>query len=179
MNTAGKFIDVTSDINAQVPTKMKEFIAWAKKEHRYSKEEAVSEFKRMKRTTVWQSEKYVVHVCPPPSDLPDNETPWTHLSIRNLDRTSKHDWREFQDIKNQLLGEDVEGIELYPSNDRLLDQCNQFHLWCLPSGDKIPCGRTVGRLVEQGPVSIGSSQRDEHGIDWFLDSEGVLVELPN
>ena len=53
------------------------------------------------------------------------------LTIRNKDHSAKHDWREFQRIKNELLGPDEEAAELYPAESRLMDTKNEFHLWCL------------------------------------------------
>jgi hypothetical protein len=36
-----------------------------------------------------------------------------------------------QQIKNQLVGEECEAVELYPSESRLVDTCNVTHLWCV------------------------------------------------
>jgi len=65
--------------------------------------------------------------------------PCTHLSLRRADRDAVHDWREMQRIKNELVGPEVEALELYPAESRLVDQANQFHLWCFP-GARIPIG---------------------------------------
>lgn len=51
------------------------------------------------------------------------------LSIHNLEKTSEHDWREYQRIKNELCGEESEGVELYPAESRKVDTSNQFHLY--------------------------------------------------
>lgn len=52
------------------------------------------------------------------------------LQISNSDGSAKHDWRDFQEIKNQLAGPDWEGIELYPREDRLRDPSNAYYLFC-------------------------------------------------
>lgn len=52
-----------------------------------------------------------------------------HLSIRDNDRTPRHDWRDFQRIKNEILGPEIELIEIYPRESHLVDFSNQFHLW--------------------------------------------------
>ena len=52
-----------------------------------------------------------------------------HLSIRNNERTAKHDWRDFQRIKNEIAGPEVELVEVYPRESQLVDYSNQFHLW--------------------------------------------------
>lgn len=54
-----------------------------------------------------------------------------HLNIRRRDGGPiLRDWRHFQWIKNQLVGEECEGVELYPAESRLNDTSNKFHIWC-------------------------------------------------
>jgi hypothetical protein len=52
-----------------------------------------------------------------------------HLSIRSNDRSARHDWRDFQRIKNEFFGEEHEAIEIYPAESELVDGANQYHLW--------------------------------------------------
>lgn len=52
-----------------------------------------------------------------------------HLSIKRVDRRTVRDWRDLQRIKNQLIGENCEAVELFPSEERLVDNANQYHLW--------------------------------------------------
>lgn len=54
-----------------------------------------------------------------------------HLSIRNNDRSTERDWRDFQRIKDELVGPEEEAVELYPATSRLVDTSNQYHLWCV------------------------------------------------
>lgn len=54
-----------------------------------------------------------------------------HLSIKRLDKRPARDWRDFQRIKNELLGEEVEAVELYPAESRRVDVANQYHLWAI------------------------------------------------
>ncbi len=70
-----------------------------------------------------------------------------HLAIIMNDHSARHDWRDFQRIKNELLGPDAEAAELYPSEDRLIDTTNTFHLWS-PVGQRFPFGFDNGRQVE-------------------------------
>jgi hypothetical protein len=74
------------------------------------------------------------------------------LSIVRRDRSAIHDWRDLQRIKNELVGPDHEGMEIYPAEDRLVDTNNQYHLFVLPNpGDRIPVGyaqRDVGDRTE-------------------------------
>ena len=64
--------------------------------------------------------------CPPPFGK------CLYLSIKTHDRQPRHDWRELQRIKNELVGENVEAVELYPAEDRVVDAANQYHLFCFP-----------------------------------------------
>lgn len=82
--------------------------------------------------------------------------PWgdmLHLSIKRLDREPVHDWRDLQEIKNQLVGEEHEGIELYPAESRRVDSSNQYHIWVLKEkGLFFPFG-FADRLVTDVPLS--------------------------
>lgn len=54
------------------------------------------------------------------------------LNIRRVDGSCDlRDWRHFQEIKNQLVGPECEGIELYPAESRKVDTSNKWHLWCV------------------------------------------------
>ena len=70
--------------------------------------------------------------------MPDITITW--LSIRMLNNDHLCDWREFQEIKNDLCGKEREAIEIYPSESRLVDEANTFHLWVLPEGMSSPFG---------------------------------------
>jgi hypothetical protein len=52
-----------------------------------------------------------------------------HLNIRRVDGAAVFDWRHRQLIKNQLLGEECEAMEIYPAESRLNDTSNKYHLW--------------------------------------------------
>lgn len=55
---------------------------------------------------------------------------WVHLNIRRRDGgVILRDWRHFQRIKNELIGEECEAIELYPAESRLSDESNKYHLF--------------------------------------------------
>jgi hypothetical protein len=58
----------------------------------------------------------------------ENQFYW-HLSIKRLDKEPIHDWRDLQRIKNELIGEEYEAVELYPAESRLVDAANQYHLY--------------------------------------------------
>lgn len=79
------------------------------------------------------------------------------LSIHTLDKTAEHDWRDYQRIKNELCGEETEGVELYPAESRKVDTSNQFHLYVF-EGFKFPFGFR-DRLIIENPTLPGTKQR--------------------
>lgn len=87
-----------------------------------------------------------------------------HLSIKRLDKAPIRDWRDLQRIKNELVGPECEGVELYPAESRLVDMANQYHLWVftdpeykIPFGfdgrwvSDVPLGKSVQRPFEEPP----------------------------
>jgi hypothetical protein len=93
-------------------------------------------------------------------DLTDTTPPLTHLSIKRLDKEPIHDWRDLQQIKNLICGNEREAIELYPAESRVVDTVNQFHLWVFPEGMKIPCGFPIGIKNYDNSFS-GTKQREK------------------
>jgi len=98
------------------------------------------------------------------------------LSIKRIDKESIHDWREFQEIKNELVGKECEGVELYPAESRCVDMANQYHLWVFDkAGYRLPFGfdeRAIGTPEEA--EEIGAKQRPiKKGED---NGEGRLSE---
>lgn len=76
----------------------------------------------------WVNSHYFVelrHLEPKNPEHP----PLIWLSIHHVDRRPVHDWRHLQRIKNELVGPEYEGMEMYPAESRLVDTSNQYHLW--------------------------------------------------
>lgn len=92
------------------------------------------------------------------SGFPIGGGPYAIISITATDETARHDWREFQQLKNWLVGPDWEGIELYPAESRLLDPSNRFYLWCMPLG-VIPWGAPEGTRDVRHPRDAIAPQR--------------------
>jgi hypothetical protein len=82
-----------------------------------------------------------------------------HLSIKRRDKKVIHDWRDLQNIKNDVAGRQREAAELYPAENRLVDTANQYHLWVLPHGGSFPFGYNNGRLVTNETGASGAVQR--------------------
>lgn len=72
-----------------------------------------------------------------------------HLSIHDRPRSTRHDWRDFQRIKDELVGPEREAVELYPAASRLLDTANEYHLWVLPVGERYGLGMDFGRPITE------------------------------
>lgn len=58
-----------------------------------------------------------------------NEIRLVHISYHRRDRAPCEDWREAQAIKTAVCGPDAEGIALYPSERRVMDTANEYHIW--------------------------------------------------
>ena len=70
-----------------------------------------------------------------------------YLSIKTIDKEPIHDWRDLQQIKNELCGKDREALEIYPAESRLVDTANQYHLWVIPKDAQIPFGFTQREVI--------------------------------
>lgn len=51
------------------------------------------------------------------------------MGIRRNDQSTEVSWSHKQRIKNELLGESLTAIEVFPAVDQLVDQANMFWLW--------------------------------------------------
>lgn len=106
------------------------------------------------QTTMWCNNIYTVH-------RKEDEGGIVWLSIRRNDRKAIRDWRHFQRIKNELVGPEREGLELFPAESRLVDEANQYHLWVLPEGSMVPVGWNT-RMVSGSDEAdrVGATQRE-------------------
>jgi len=82
-----------------------------------------------------------------------------HLSIHRRDRKAIHDWRHFQRIKNELVGAEREGMEIYPPESNLFDGANEYHIWIMPEGENSPFLAREPRQVTDNPAVVGAVQR--------------------
>ena len=104
--------------------------------------------------TVWLNDTYQV-LSKPMSD----DGIWVQLSIKRRDRQVIHDWRHLQRIKNEIVGPECEGVEMYPAESRLVDTANQYWLHvCTDPSYRFPFGFNDGRIVNEESVA-GSVQR--------------------
>ena len=75
--------------------------------------------------------------------------PCVHLTIRSVDGSTRHDWRDFQRIKNELVDPEAEAVELFPAESRLVDTANHYHVWVFPTY-RFPFGMQVREV--SGPI---------------------------
>lgn len=110
-----------------------------------------------KEQEVWRNSRYQVHVS---RNVPNGfgaGVIW--LSIKNVHSPrSRHDWRDLQRIKNELVGPECDAIEIYPAESRLHDGADQWHLWVFPEDADLPIG-FLGRFVSEGHPGGTGSQR--------------------
>ncbi len=101
-----------------------------------------------------------------------------HLSIKNNDRSARHDWRDFQRIKNEIVGEHREMIELYPRETNKVDLSNQYHLWGYDTDEPVFSGNGIGwqsqRLVWNGTTARPLIPETESAVQRASDEESTL-----
>lgn len=101
---------------------------------------------RLTSLNVWANDTYRVEVA--------CRKPFIHLNISRHDGAACTNWREFQQIKNELVGPEFEAIELFPAESRLVDTANQYHLWVYADPQfRFPLGFTQ-RFVLDEPVKM-------------------------
>ncbi len=103
---------------------------------------------------VWHNDVYNVTVRRHVPDRVFGTGSLVHLGIATLDGTARHDWRDMQAIKNQLVGPEVEAFELYPAESRLMDPSNYYILWCFPALKRIRVGSNDPRRVFDSETAL-------------------------
>lgn len=111
----------------------------------------------------WENWRYYASVCRYEHGWPLGGGQWACIGVSALDHTARHDWRDLQRIKNDIVGTEWEAIELYPAESRLVDPSNRFYLWCCP---QVPIGWNYRRvfthaesMAPQRPFSHERSSR--------------------
>lgn len=113
-------------------------------------------YEKQKLDKLYLSEYYQVAIDKDPPHTYTGMKIW-HLSIKRLDKEPIMDWRDLQAIKNQLCGLTVEAIQLYPSEVRLVDTSNQYHLFAFMPNKKGECPIIgVGWMVRSVTDNDGS-----------------------
>lgn len=105
---------------------------------------------------VWMNDEYQVtvrYLVPTEDGLPEGRDGMVHLSIHKRDRHRVRQWRDLQQIKNEVMGDEREAVELFPKESRLVDTSNEYHLWVMPLGATMPFG------FDEGLVSTDEQAR--------------------
>lgn len=58
----------------------------------------------------------------------------------SVDGSAGFTWAEKQQIKDELFGENRTAIEVFPSQDRLVDTADVYHLWVFDKKFRLPFG---------------------------------------
>jgi hypothetical protein len=61
----------------------------------------------------------------------------THLWVRRHDGRPVL-WAEMQRVKNELVGPERVGVEVFPAETNLVDVAPMYHLWIYPEGYQLP-----------------------------------------
>lgn len=99
---------------------------------------------------IFMNSRYTVSVKPvePIEGWPD----MIALSIKRNDKAAIFDWRDMQKIKNELVGPEHEGVQLFPAESRLVDAANQVWIFVLTKDTlRFPFG-FPGRYISEGDV---------------------------
>jgi hypothetical protein len=120
--------------------------------------QAKEQYNRLLADEIWVNDEYQVNLSRMPAQ--GGVPALVHLSIKRLDKRPARDWRDFQEIKNQLVGEECEGVELYPAESRMVDLANQFHLWVIEDPELgFPFGMNGGKRMVSDVAGGGAVQR--------------------
>jgi len=71
----------------------------------------------------WRTEDDIYEVL---VDYPDK---YTHLRIYRVDGRPIHNYMDLFNIKNDILGREIEAIEIYPKLSNFKDGSNTYHIW--------------------------------------------------
>lgn len=124
---------------------------------------AEESYQYQKRSEKWENSKYKVtfdkqcdHVHP---DWPKGLKCW-YISFSMKDGGHLLDWREIQEIKNQVVGEEHEAVMLFPKDSRCMDTANQFHLYIIGDKDQeFPIGWQCPKAISDDVGESNCKQR--------------------
>jgi hypothetical protein len=148
-----------------------------------SRQMAKDQYNNIDSYEFWKNELYTVMIKPYLNNGFGEEM--VYLSIRRNDREPCRNWRHIQSIKNQLVGPECEGMELYPAESRVADCANQYHLFVFKNPEiKIPVGFADGARSEDSicgsrnepfEVCAHCGQRNIGGTQCCKDWDGKTV----
>jgi hypothetical protein len=96
-----------------------------------------------KHGTQYKNAEYVVNL------YDELENGMHHLAILRIDGNFINDWRHLQRIKNDICGPLRWAVQIYPSEEYLVDSTNLIHLWVAPENMPMFCGFDKRYIAEQ------------------------------
>lgn len=105
----------------------------------------------------WSNDRYWVTAVRVPPSQTFNGQPMVRLGIQRIDQRCVRDWRDLQRIKNDVVGKEAEGIEVFPAESRLCDPSNYYLMWVFPKW-RVPVGP-----VERSVVGLNAGLVPQRG----------------
>ena len=111
--------------------------------------------------------------------------PVEHVTISRIDGfnyggSGDIPWAVKQEIKDELFGKKCTAIEVFPERRNLVDVCDVYHLWVLPTDFKLPFGIHPYRDPQCEPIERGYDFDLDKCIEWNKSPErAALVEKKN
>ena len=135
----------------------------------------------------WSNSRYIVALYPPERNpTPDGWPGVVHLSFKHHANVAITDFRDMQQIKNELVGPEAMALQIFPAESQLVDGANQYHLWILvpdtwpevPDGAEwpwLPVGFREGRHVDDVAPTGGRQRSFAQHVD-LLDQDRAKAE---
>ena len=95
--------------------------------------------------------------------VPELKGRCTWLSIKRRDKKPVNSWQDFQTIKNVLVSEGCDAMQIYPAEKRLVNTANQYHLICLPEDTALPFGWEGRLVVTASGTTAGGARQNYSG----------------
>ena len=96
-------------------------------------------------------------------------------SVISFNGESTFTWKEKQDIKNDLFGENRTAVEVFPTEDRLIDTADVYHLWVFDKKYKLPFGIHPKEFKYAVNRGYNMTQEDLKDIQEYYDNKNMSV----
>lgn len=83
------------------------------------------------------------------------------LSVKRLDKSVIVSWRDMQRIKNELVGDENEAVQLFPAESRLIDETNQYHFFVFADPEeRFPFGYWYRSVMDGANGGFGKAKQE-------------------
>lgn len=121
-----------------------------------SREDAIADEEYLSESLHFQNSTYSAWI----HNFDARALPLWHLRIKRLDgrRPGRERYPDFMRIRDELIGPENEGMEIYPARSREMDLANCYHIWVVrkPS-DHFPFGLIPTKGLAPNPQSASCS----------------------